>query len=126
MSYKLIGRATTKEDNEAISGLRVQLWDKDIGNVDEFLGETMTDELGEFTIEFKDEDFTHWGVEEKPDLYLIVTNKNGVVVYNSEEKVMWEAKEEEIIYVRVPKDLVNKEQGKTALESWEQIIEKLK
>ena len=118
--WKVLGRATTKEGNIANPGLRVQLWDKDASNVDEFLGEAMTDDLGEFSIEFKEDDFTHWGSEEKPDLYLIVLNNHDFIVYSSEKNVIWEAKEEEYIYVRVPKDLIDHVEEKK-LDRWEQI-----
>ena len=108
MSWKIIGRITTKEDNKAIPGLIVQAWDKDLENVDEYLGDARTDELGEFRIEFSQEDFSHWGTEEAPDLYLVVKNENDAIIHSTEERVKWDIKEEEYVYVRIPKDLLTK------------------
>lgn len=109
MSYKIVGRVTTKEGNVAIPGLKIQVWDKDLGNIDEYLGDTITDDLGEFTIEFTEADFTHWGKEEKPDVYFIVTNKKGAVIHSTEETVKWESRKDEIFYIRIPKDVLDKE-----------------
>ena len=108
MTWKIIGRITTKEDNKAIPGLVVQAWDKDLENVDEYLGDAKTNELGEFTIEFKQEDFSHWGTEEAPDLYLVVKNDNDAIIGTTEESVQWDIKEEEYVFLRVPKDDLKK------------------
>ncbi len=108
MSYKIIGRVTTKKENDAIPGLNIQVWDKDIGNMDEYIGDTITDKLGEFSIEFTEEDFSHWGKEEAPDIYFIVTNKAGAVIYSTEETVAWDVKKEEFVYLRIPKEDLDK------------------
>ncbi|MFX1293387.1 MAG: hypothetical protein ACFFD2_00815 [Promethearchaeota archaeon] len=126
MSYKIVGRATTKEESEAIAGLRIQVWDKDLGNIDEYIGETITDENGNFTIKFTQADFNHWGKDEKPDLYLIVTNKKGAVIYSTEETVRYEAEKEEIFYIQISKDLLNKEPDIDPKDRFAQIVKHFK
>ena len=120
-SFKIIGRVTTKEDNEAIPGLKIMAWDKDEGNMDEYIGDTKTDELGEFKIEFTEEDFSHWGKEEKPDIYFIVENQNGIVIGTTEDAVRWDAENDEVFYIRIPKDMLNKKGSDSPADRAEQI-----
>ncbi|MFX1295983.1 MAG: hypothetical protein ACFFD2_14180 [Promethearchaeota archaeon] len=107
MSYTIFGKITNKETGNGIAGLRVQAWDKDKGYVDDYLGEIITGENGEFVIEYTEDAFDQFRIDEKPDIYLLVTNLNGAIIYSTEDKVRYEAGKDEIFNIQISKELLN-------------------
>ncbi|MFX1298317.1 MAG: hypothetical protein ACFFD2_26115 [Promethearchaeota archaeon] len=126
MSYKISGRITDKETGAGIAGLRVQAWDKDMGYLDEYLGEIMTSENGEFVIEYTEDKFDQWGIDEKPDIYLLVSNQKGAIIYNTIETVRYEAGKEEIFNIQISKDLLGKEPDIDPDDIFSDILKRLK
>ena len=126
MVYKIIGKITASETGQGLAGLRVQAWDKDIGYLDELLGEITTDKNGEFLIEYSEEQFDKWGLDEKPDIYLLVTNKKGAVIYNTEEAVKQEADKAEVFNIQISIELLNKEPDVDPDDIFSDLLKRLK
>lgn len=73
------------EDKKPYQGLMVTLYDKDF-IFDDVLGSVVTDENGVFKIIYPTEAFRNL-FEEKPDLYLKISDSNGKLIYSSEDFV---------------------------------------
>ena len=73
------------DDNKPHHGLMVTLYDKDF-LFDDVLGTVITDEHGVFKIIYRTEAFRKL-FEEKPDLYLKISDAKGNLVYSSEDSV---------------------------------------
>ena len=72
-------------DGKPAQGLMVTLYDKDF-LFDDVLGTVVTDENGVFKIIYRTEAFRKL-FEEKPDLYLKISDSKGNLVYSSEDSV---------------------------------------
>lgn len=70
---KVTGRIVQRNEGEPIKGAKVQVWDKDM-LIDDFLGESSTDEKGRFEVEFGTSDFKDGVYENRPDIFLKVDN----------------------------------------------------
>lgn len=77
------------EQGEAQPGLLVRVVDKD-RQYDDLLGAAQTDKEGRFEISYRLQDFKE-GPEPGADLYLLVTDEEGEVLYSSEEAVRYDA-----------------------------------
>jgi hypothetical protein len=80
MSHKIFGRITAfNQGNTPIEGLRVQAWDDDWPDGDDFLGEAVTNAEGVYTILYSD---AVWNNQESgasdyyPDIYITVDIRN--------------------------------------------------
>ena len=77
-TYSLKGKIIS-EDKKPLQGYYILAYDHDfILNPDDLLGETVTDSLGFFRIEFDKSKFAGFlePLEGSPDVYLIVKNEN--------------------------------------------------
>ena len=97
------GRVTDKK-GMGLSDLIVSLYDKDLF-FDDKLGQTETDDNGEFSLTYRTEDFRDL-IERKPDIYVKVLDQDGNTLYTSKKKLRYEAGRVEIVNVQI------EEQGK--------------
>ena len=77
------------EAGEPLEGLRVQVCDRD-RKYDDLLGDTETDEHGDFSVVYHERDFAEVG-EELPELYVVVEDQGGNKLYSSRDSVRAEA-----------------------------------
>ena len=80
-------------------GLTVRVFDKD-RKYDDLLGETETDANGDFSTVYHERDFKESG-ENLPDLYVMVTDTSGKLLYSSLDSVRYEAGRSEYFAVRL-------------------------
>jgi hypothetical protein len=73
------------EDGNAMSGLTVSLFDKDL-LFDDYLGTQITSKDGSFQFIYTSEGFIDL-LEAKPDIYLKVMDQKGNIIYSSEQAV---------------------------------------
>ncbi len=66
-----------------VSGLRVRVFDRD-RKYDDLLGDTITDEFGDFRAIYHERDFAEMG-EALPELYVMVSDAKGNVLYTSRD-----------------------------------------
>lgn len=69
--------------------LQVRIFDRD-RKYDDLLGETETDENGEFSAVYHERDFGEIG-EERPELYVMVNDAAGKSLYSSRDTIRFEA-----------------------------------
>lgn len=79
----------TNADGSPAAGLRVRVFDKD-RKYDDLLGDTESDENGDFWATYHERDFKETG-ENFPDLYVMVTDASGAVVFSSRDNVRFES-----------------------------------
>ena len=92
------GRVTDSE-GKGLSGLTVSVYDKDLF-FDDRLGQTGTDENGNYLLTYRTEDFRDL-IERKPDIYVKVMNQNGDTLYTSKGAIRYEAGRVEIINAQI-------------------------
>ncbi len=68
-AWVIVGTVRLRETKRGIQGLIVRAWDKDVTR-DDFLGECVTNEEGGFQIRYSDQDFSDYGLESAPDVYI--------------------------------------------------------
>jgi hypothetical protein len=84
---------------EPLSGLTVRVLDRD-RKYDDLLGETETDEFGDFSVIYHERDFKETG-EKLPDLYVEVSDSKGKLLYSSRDNVRYEAGQSEYFTIRL-------------------------
>jgi hypothetical protein len=89
----------TNADGSPAPGLRVRIFDKD-RKYDDLLGDTESDVNGDFWATYHARDFQETG-ENFPDLYVMVTDASGAVVYSSRDNVRYEAGRSEYFDIRL-------------------------
>ena len=77
------------EQGRPVPGLRVRVFDRD-RKYDDLLGDTTTDENGDFAAKYHARDFAETG-EDQPDLYVMVEDAAGLLLYSSRDKIRYEA-----------------------------------
>ncbi|HEY3038875.1 MAG TPA: hypothetical protein VGJ66_09075 [Pyrinomonadaceae bacterium] len=92
------GRVTDKE-GKGLSDLVVSLYDKDLF-FDDKLGQTETDDSGDFSLIYRTEDFRDL-IERKPDIYVKVLDQKGKTLYTLKNKLRYEAGRVEIVNVQI-------------------------
>ncbi len=107
----------TDSQGQPASGLTVRVFDRD-RKYDDLLGETETDENGDFSTIYHERDFaeTH---ENLPDLYVMVSDASGKTLYSSRENVRFEAGKSEYFAIRLGKQsrTSSKKRGSTTDET---------
>jgi len=78
-NFSLFGRIVNQSKNPQ-SGLIVSAFDKDGASDSDFLGKSVTDASGKFSIEFNTQKFKKWWelFEETPDVYLVIHDQQGL------------------------------------------------
>jgi hypothetical protein len=101
--FRIIGRVRGSLNGGPKPGLHVRAFDKDIV-FDDHLGDAVTNERGEFFLEFTEAEFRDvW--EERPDLYLRVFDSRGKkLLASTEREVRWDARTVEHFEIEVPEE----------------------
>ena len=94
MAFKVTGRITVLETGIPIPTLRVRIWDKDLV-FDDDLGEVVSRPDGSFDHTFERADFDDFGLEAYPDLYLVITTKDGRELLDTSPQTRFNASENE-------------------------------
>jgi hypothetical protein len=79
------------------AGLTVELYDKDL-MFDDLLGKTETDSNGRFSIKYQERDFKEL-TEVKPDLYIMIKNRNSKTLYSSKKQPRYGADKSERFHI---------------------------
>lgn len=97
MKYKITGNVKS-EKGDLVAGVFVEAYDSDFGTSDDYLGNTVTDPQGNFTMTFDDREFRERFelFERRPDEYIVLRDSYGMV-YKSE--IRSEAKDLEVFNV---------------------------
>ena len=86
-TFHIFGIVIDHLTQQGISGLRVEAWDKDM-ICNDLLGSDLTDEQGNFQIEFDESYFRELFLDQQPDLFFRVFN-NSQVIKSTEDSVIW-------------------------------------
>lgn len=102
MSFQVNGRIYEAESGSGLPGLVVKAFDKDLIRDDD-LGETLTDNQGNFNIIYSEKDFG--GISEgNPDLYIVVkTADRHHVLYTNKKNIRREASTNEYFEIAINK-----------------------
>lgn len=98
--WMVFGTVTDTEGQPA-PGLNVRVFDKD-RKYDDLLGETETDENGDFSVIYHERDFAETR-ENLPELYVMVSDASGKTLYSSRENVRFDAGKSEYFAIRLGK-----------------------
>ena len=104
--FIVYGEVLEKESKKGVHGLTIESFDKDVLTKDDKVGKTVTNEKGSFEIFYGKKDFRDDFFDRKPDIYLIVKNAKGEVLYSSKDRVRWNAGKKEKFIVEIPKELL--------------------
>lgn len=74
---------------QAVAGVHVRVFDRD-RKYDALLGDTTTDELGDFTVRYHERDFAELR-EANPELYVMISDSAGTLLYSSKDRIRFEA-----------------------------------
>lgn len=119
MSFKVSGCVYEAGSRTGIPGLVVKAFDKDLVK-DDNLGETLTDNQGNFSIVYDKKDFGE-RLEGNPDLYIVVkTADRNHVLYTSKHNICREAKKSE--YFDIPIAKTKLEQTSSLKESQQPLL----
>ena len=117
--YRIHGKVLSETTQKGVSGLRVEVWDKDPVQ-DDLLGNDVTDQDGLFSIEFDASYFNEFCFDREPDVYFkIIRGKQ--LLTSTESSVIWNVKQREkpiILFVTQSNDDQN---GKPPME---QLVDK--
>jgi hypothetical protein len=100
--FIIYGKVQKSGSDDGISGLVVEVWDKDIPTEDDFLGSGNTDENGRFKITFI---FKQHGL---PDIYLNIKTPDGRKIYSTIDKVRNQAGKQEKFIIELSEDILKK------------------
>ena len=89
-NIQIHGRTINTQDQQGIPGLHVEAWDKD-ALFDDMVGSAVTDEKGEFRIEFTEAYYKECFLDRHPDLFFKVFH-DGRLICSTEESVIWNLK----------------------------------
>jgi hypothetical protein len=82
-------------------GLTVRVFDRD-RKFDDLLGETETDDNGDFSVTYHERDFKEAG-EKLPELYVMVSDARGTELYTTRDDVRFRAGRSEYFLIRLGK-----------------------
>jgi len=84
-----------------MADVRVRLFDRD-RKYDDLLGDTQTDENGDFSIIYHERDFLENG-ENLPELYVMVTDAKDTLLYSSQDDLRFNAGRSEYFLIQIGK-----------------------
>ncbi|NJP10279.1 MAG: hypothetical protein HC866_13055 [Leptolyngbyaceae cyanobacterium RU_5_1] len=85
------------QDGVPLAGLRIRVFDRD-RKLDELLGETKTDEFGDFAITYRDRDLGKIG-DTIPDLFVMVQDAQGKLLYSSKNSIRYKPNHREFFEI---------------------------
>jgi len=85
-----------------VVGVTVRVFDRD-RKYDDLLGETETDEYGDFSVVYHERVFAEAG-EDLPELYVMVEDQRGNLLYSSRDEIRYEAGRAEYFHVVLSED----------------------
>lgn len=106
-NFVIYGTILGQKNQKGLSCLTVEALDKDL-LFDDRLGSATTDEHGHFEMTYNRKDFQELFFDQKPDIYLQVKNQKGEVIFNTENKVKYEASKVEEINIFIPEDIIER------------------
>jgi hypothetical protein len=86
-------------DHTPVSGAIVRVYDRD-RKYDDLLGETETGANGDFSVIYHERDFKETG-EARPDLYVMVSDAQGKLLYSSRDSIRFEAGQAEYFAIQL-------------------------
>jgi hypothetical protein len=86
--FRISGRVINRESRQGISNLRVEAWDKDL-IFNDFIDTALTDDRGNFQIQFTEERFRECFIDRQPDLFFKIFNENDELLGSTEDSVLW-------------------------------------
>lgn len=95
-----------------VAGVRVRVFDHD-RKYDDLLGDTQTDENGEFSVIYHERDFLESN-ENLPELYVMVTDEKGNLLYTSKDNLRFNAGRSEYFLIQLGKGPVASRVDKAA------------
>jgi len=97
--FHVTGHVLQKKTHQPLDGLRIEVWDKD-RRYDDFLGNSQTDQSGEFEITFNDSFFAEGGRDKFPDLYFKILRDERLLA-NTEDTIIWNAASDTDVTIEV-------------------------
>ena len=103
-TYQILGQVIDQKNRTVLQGLRVEAWDSDMF-YDDFVGDAVTDAIGNFRIEFTQSQFRELFFDRAPDLYFKIF-KDTELIASTEDSVLWnvQAGDQEILIEVDPQD----------------------
>ncbi len=86
-AYHIRGRISDASTGLGLAGLRVEAWDEDLV-FDDLVGTAMTDDRGDFEIDFDRSYFAELFADRRPDLFFKVVHERRLV-HTTEDSVLW-------------------------------------
>ncbi len=93
------GNVIGENSGRALGGLTVSLYDKEL-KFDEWLGDTLTDNKGDFSFSYREKDYADL-FKANPDIFLKVMDKAGKVLYNTRKAIQIEAGKERVFKIKI-------------------------
>ncbi|MDX2465079.1 MAG: hypothetical protein QNK31_11295, partial [Porticoccus sp.] len=101
--FIIAGMIRQREDHNGVSGFLVEAYDADL-LFDDKLGSSVTTVDGTFRIIYNKNDFKDL-FERRPDIYLVVRNKQGVKIYSTKQQIRFNATREEYFLIELSRKI---------------------
>jgi hypothetical protein len=110
LDFRVHGVVREAETDLPVPRVRVRAYDKDL-LFDDLLGETATDDQGEFEVRYAGSDFQEL-FDSRPDIYFRVYDETGSqLLLDSADSVRWDAGADEVLDLVLPRHHLPGEQG---------------
>lgn len=97
--FIIAGMIRQREDHSGLGGLLVEAYDADL-LFDDKLGSSVTTVDGTFRIIYQESDFRDL-FERRPDIYLVVRDKEGNKIYSTQQQIRFNATREEFFVIEL-------------------------
>lgn len=108
MSYTITGKVYQAENTQGIPNLVITAFDSDLIGQPDRLGETTTNQQGEFTITYSEKDFQDQLFEVNPDIYIVVKTADASKILHSTQKtIRRQASKNEHFDIPIPQEILD-------------------